>query len=149
MQRSVIACQMMPGVTPLRQALLPIIVIGELPDMPYVTISASQSYSAEQKHQLIASASDAVVSSLQAPVENVRVLLNEYPTERYLVAGQSGAPMVMYLVELIEGRDDTKKATLTNTLKRAAVQATGIDIGEVKVRFLDFRPEDMGRFPLE
>lgn len=115
--------------------------------MPYVTISASQSYSAEQKRQLIVSASEAVVSSLQAPVENVRVLLNEYPQERYLIAGKTEVPMLMYQVDLIEGRDDTKKAGLVNALKQAAVAATGIALGDVKVRLCDFRREDMGHFP--
>lgn len=116
--------------------------------MPYVTISVSDSYTAEQKQQLIVSACDAVVSSIQAPVESVRVFLKEYSHDRYLISGKTGVPMVMYKVELIEGRDDTKKAALVNTLKRAAVATTGIDLNEVKVRLCDFRPEDMGRFPI-
>ena len=115
--------------------------------MPYVTISASQSFSAEQKRQLVVSASDAVVSSLQSPVENVRVLLNEYPEAAYVIAGKNEIPMLTYQIDLIEGRDDTKKAALVNTLKAAGSAATGLARDDIKVRMSDFRREDMGHFP--
>lgn len=113
--------------------------------MPYVTISASQSFSSSQKRQLITSASDAVLATIDPDcLPRVRVLLQELSAEQYLCAGEFGQPVVMYWVELLEGRSDDRKRALADALRKAAAAATGIDADIVKVRIVDYTRAAMG-----
>jgi 4-oxalocrotonate tautomerase family enzyme len=66
--------------------------------MPYVTISASDHFSTEQKRQLLQRASDAVVESIGAPLASVRVMLHDLPKGYYLNAGQLDTDCVMFVV---------------------------------------------------
>lgn len=57
--------------------------------MPIVTVNMMEGRSDEQKEQMIAEVSDALVRSLGAPIESVRVLINEMPKQHFGIAGQS------------------------------------------------------------
>src|SRR5690554_3331565 len=72
------------------------------PSMPYVTVYASSSFSADQKKQLLQRSSDAVVDSIGAPLANVRVMLHELSPGQYLNAGQFDTLGLMFVVELIQ-----------------------------------------------
>jgi 4-oxalocrotonate tautomerase family enzyme len=112
--------------------------------MPYVTISASQGLSAQQKQQLIQGASDAVVQSIGAPLASVRVMLHELPDGYYLNAGQFNTQAVMFQVEFIEGRTNDQKEALIAALSRVGFDATGLSEQEVRVRLIDFPKINMG-----
>jgi 4-oxalocrotonate tautomerase family enzyme len=112
--------------------------------MPYVTISATQGISTEQKKQLLQRSSDAVVASIGAPLASVRVLLHDLPEGHYLNAGQFDTPGVMFQVEFIEGRSDEQKEALIGALSRVGQQTTGIPESEVRVRLIDFPKTNMG-----
>ncbi len=112
--------------------------------MPYVTISASQHFSAGQKKQLLQGASDAVVQSIGAPLASVRVMLHDLPETHYLNAGQFGTDAVMFVVDFIEGRTEEQKAALIAALSRAGSEATGLSEDEVRVRLVDFPKTNMG-----
>lgn len=112
--------------------------------MPYVTISASSSFSAEQKQQLLQRSSDAVVDSIGASLASVRVMLHELSPGQYLNAGQFDTLGVMFVVELIEGRTEELKAALIRSLSRVGYEATGLSESEVRVRIIDFPKENMG-----
>ena len=112
--------------------------------MPYVTISASQNFSAEQKKHLLERSSAAVVESIGAPLASVRVLLHDLPDGYYLNAGQFNTPAVMFQVELIEGRTDQQKDALIAALSLAGNEATGVSQDEVRVRLIDFPKANMG-----
>ena len=112
--------------------------------MPYVTISATEGLSAEQKKQLLERSSDAVVQSIGAPLASVRVLLHDLPDGHYLNAGQFNTPGVMFVVDFIEGRTEEQRNALIAALSKVGFETTGIPESEVRVRLLDFPKVNMG-----
>ena len=57
--------------------------------MPIVQISVAKGRSPEQLRALLGEVHDAVVRSLDAPPQSVRVLVTEVPTELWLSGGQT------------------------------------------------------------
>lgn len=112
--------------------------------MPFVTIVASQGFPAEKKKQLLEQSSAAVVQSIGAPQATVRVMLHELPAENYLNAGQFGDSLLMYRVDMIEGRTDELKASLIKALSEAGFKATGVPESQIRVRVVDYPKTDMG-----
>ena len=123
-------------------------LMGEAPDMetlmPYVTITASQGFSAEQKKKLLEQASDAVVQSIGAPKATVRVLLHELSAGNYLNADRFDSKALMFEVDMITGRSEELKAALIAQLSRIGYETTGVPESEIRVRVTDFPRENMG-----
>ncbi len=57
--------------------------------MPIAQINIVEGRTDEQKERLIHEVTDAIVRSLGAPVESVRIILNEMPRQHFGIAGQS------------------------------------------------------------
>jgi len=57
--------------------------------MPIAQINIMEGRTDEQKEMLIREVTDAMVRSLGAPVESVRIILNEMPKQHFGIAGQS------------------------------------------------------------
>ena len=57
--------------------------------MPIVTINMMEGRSDEQKEQMIDAVSEALASSLDAPKESVRIMINEMPKQHFGIGGQS------------------------------------------------------------
>lgn len=112
--------------------------------MPYLIISATQGLSADQKKQLLERSSDAVVSSIGAPLKSVRAMLHEMPQENYLDGGQYGRKTVMYEVDFIEGRTEELKSALIAALSKTAHEVTGLSEQDIRVRLSDFPKTNMG-----
>lgn len=112
--------------------------------MPYVTITASRGFSADQKKKLLQQSSDAVVQSIGAPLGSVRVMLNELPDGHYLNAGQFDTKALMFQVDFIAGRTEEQKSALVAALSRAGFQSTGVPEAEVRVRVVDYPSANMG-----
>jgi len=55
--------------------------------MPIVEITLVEGRSQEQKRALMKEVTDAVVSSVGAPIEAVRVIIREIPPEHFAVGG--------------------------------------------------------------
>ncbi len=112
--------------------------------MPFVTIVASQGFPAEKKKQLLEQSSAAVVQSIGAPQATVRVMLHELPEENYLNGGKFGDPLLMYRVDMIEGRTEELKAALIKALSEAGFSTTGVPENQIRVRVVDYPKTDMG-----
>ena len=56
--------------------------------MPIVNIQLLDGRDSETKRKLLATVTEAVISTLQVPPEKVRVILQEIPPENWAVAGQ-------------------------------------------------------------
>lgn len=112
--------------------------------MPYVTITASQGFSTEQKKQLLQKSSDAVVQTIAAPLANVKVMLHELADGHYADGGNFDATALMFVVELIEGRTEEGKAALIQALSRAGFEVTGVPESNIRVRLIDFPRTNMG-----
>lgn len=57
--------------------------------MPIATINIIEGRSDEKKEKLIEKVSLAISESLHAPIETVRVIINEMPKQHYGIAGNS------------------------------------------------------------
>jgi 4-oxalocrotonate tautomerase len=112
--------------------------------MPYVTITATEGLSNDQKKQLLQRSSDAVVESIGAPLSSVRVMLHTIPTDHYLNAGQFGTQGLMFVVDFIEGRTDAQKDALIAALSKAGADIAQLSEAEVRVRLIDFPKSNMG-----
>jgi len=55
--------------------------------MPIVEITLVEGRSKEKKRALVKEVTDAVVSSIGAPIEAVRVIIREIPPEHFAVGG--------------------------------------------------------------
>ncbi len=56
--------------------------------MPIAQINIIEGRSNEQKEMLIREVTDAISRSLDAPVESVRIILNEMPKQHFGIGGQ-------------------------------------------------------------
>jgi 4-oxalocrotonate tautomerase len=57
--------------------------------MPIATINIIEGRTDEQKEELIVKVSQAIHEALDAPLESVRVIINEMPKQHFGIAGQS------------------------------------------------------------
>lgn len=57
--------------------------------MPIIQVNMMQGRDDDQKERLIAALTEAVVESIGAPRESVRVLINEMPKTHWGIAGKS------------------------------------------------------------
>lgn len=57
--------------------------------MPFIQITIAEGREPEKKEQLIADVTATVSDVLDAPKENIRVLITEVPTTHWGIAGQS------------------------------------------------------------
>ena len=55
--------------------------------MPLIEIHLLKGRTAEQKKKLLASVTDAVVESIDAPLQSIRVWIHEMTEDDYMVAG--------------------------------------------------------------
>ncbi|WP_313624251.1 tautomerase family protein [Achromobacter sp.] len=112
--------------------------------MPILNVQIMQGHSAEQKAALLKAASNAVVESIAAPLPSVRIVLQEVPAEHVIVAGEIGKRMARVDVDLIEGRDEAKKAALIAALNQAVCASIDISGEDVRVLLRDVPKTDMG-----
>lgn len=112
--------------------------------MPFITISATQSFSQEQKKALLHKASDAVIEAVGASLKSVRVMLHELPGGHYLAEGKLDTPAINFRVDMIEGRTEQQKAALIAGLSKSAHEATGISEDDVRVWLIDMPSTNVG-----
>ena len=112
--------------------------------MPFVTITTSQTLSAEQKQKLMQRTTDVIVETLSAGLPSVRIVLNELPKGNYYSGGQADVPTVLFEVDMIAGRSEEAKANLIRELSRVANETTGVSEDEIRARASDFPKENIG-----
>jgi len=112
--------------------------------MPILNVQILQGRSAQQKKDLLANVSQAVVDSIAAPLKSVRVMLSEVPAEHVIVAGEVGKDAALVQAMLIEGRTEEKKAALLAAVSRAVHQSIDISEDDVRVIITDVPKTDMG-----
>ncbi|RXK13386.1 2-hydroxymuconate tautomerase [Halarcobacter mediterraneus] len=57
--------------------------------MPIATINIIEGRTDEQKEKLIEKVTQAIHEAIDAPIPNIRVMLNEMPKQHFGIAGQS------------------------------------------------------------
>lgn len=112
--------------------------------MPILNVQILQGQTPDRKRAFLKAATDAVVSSLPAPLSSVRVFLAELAPENVLVSGQADIDAVLIQVALISGRTEEAKSALIAALNEATVQTLGVDGAQIRVILFDVPNTDMG-----
>jgi len=56
--------------------------------MPLINIHMAEGRTPEQKKALLTAVTNAVVESIGAPIDSVRVWIDEFPKDQYMAAGE-------------------------------------------------------------
>ena len=117
--------------------------------MPNLNIYVVEGFAAEQKTALLKGMTDAVVETIGAPRESVRIFLIELAKAHVCVGGtllseleQPGGPTVHAL--LIAGRTEAQKAALIDALTRAITETLDVPADPVRIMILDVPKTDFG-----
>lgn len=112
--------------------------------MPILTIQVPTGHSPSQKTALLKGLTQAVTSSINAPLPSVRVTISEVPPEWTIVAGEIGQPAALIHCALIEGRSEALKAALIAALAKAVEDALGLSMAHTRILLQDYPTTDMG-----
>lgn len=112
--------------------------------MPILTIKIPAGHSHEQKTALLKGLTDAVLTSLNAPLPSIRISIDEVPPENTIVAGVLGQPNALVHAALIAGRTEELKAAMIAAIARAVEQAIGLSTEHTRVLIQDYPTTDMG-----
>lgn len=123
--------------------------------MPNLNVYLVEGFTVEQKAALLQRMTDAVVTSIAAPKESVRIFLIELPKAHICVGGvtlladaqagravQPGGPTVH--VFLIAGRTEAQKEALIGSLTRAIDETLAIPADPVRIMIFDIANTDFG-----
>ncbi len=117
--------------------------------MPNLNVYVVEGFAAEQKAALLKGMTDAVVETIGAPRESVRIFLIELAKAHVCVGGellseaeQPGGPTVHAL--LIAGRTAAQKAALIAGLTRVIEETLQVPAAPVRVMILDVPNTDFG-----
>lgn len=116
--------------------------------MPTIQAHIMAGHSASQKEHLIAALTDAVVDTVDAPIDSVCVLIDEVPRAHFGIAGKPATaatpPRAVLHAFLIAGRTDAQKVRLIEGLTAAAAAAIDVAPGVVRVFVTDLPNTDFG-----
>ena len=112
--------------------------------MPIVTLHITEGQDAARKAALLQASTQAIEASIGAPINSIRIMMQEYKAENVMLAGQAGQTLVHYQTYLIAGRMPEQKAALISALNGAACLALGVTGNQVRVTVLDVPKTDMG-----
>ncbi|MES2259362.1 MAG: 2-hydroxymuconate tautomerase family protein [Pseudomonadota bacterium] len=114
--------------------------------MPTIETFITEGHSDGRKQQLIESLTQAVVTSVDAPADSVRIILTEVPDGNFGVGGKAAElnPQAVLQAFLIAGRTDAQKVELIAALTDAAVTGLEARREDVRVIIKDVPNTDFG-----
>ena len=112
--------------------------------MPILNVQIMQGHSVSQKADLLRNMTQAIVDSVKAPLNTIRIVLEDVPGHHVIVAGEIGKPMALVTANLIVGRSEEVKAALIQALAHAVEQSIGLPTQDVRVILYDVPKTDMG-----
>jgi 4-oxalocrotonate tautomerase family enzyme len=116
--------------------------------MPTIQAHILAGHADGQKERLIAALTDAVVETVDAPINSVCVIVNEIPRAHFGIAGKPATaatpPRAVLHAFLIAGRTDAQKAALIQRMTGAAASAIDVAPGVVRVFVTDLPNTDFG-----
>ncbi|MBN3787683.1 tautomerase family protein [Burkholderia sp. Ac-20353] len=113
--------------------------------MPTVQIHLPAGQEEATKASLIQGLTKATVDALSAPIEAVRIMIEEYSAANQALGGvhASAVPPVMFAI-LIAGRTDAQKAALVARLTEACTTSLGVPAADVTIFVKDIPNTDFG-----
>jgi 4-oxalocrotonate tautomerase family enzyme len=123
--------------------------------MPTIEAFIAEGYSHRQKQEIIGSMTHAVVASIDAPIDSVRVILNEVGAHDIGIGGvpvaamtspETGQGMAPSVVQafLIAGRSDEQKRRLIAALTDVLADLPGAARSAVRIIIKDIPNTDFG-----
>lgn len=120
--------------------------------MPTIEAFIVEAYSPRQKQDLITAVTGAVVDAIAAPVDSIRVILNEVGAHdagiggASLASGGSGAPAVLGVVRavMIAGRTHEQKRRLIAGLTDVVAALPGAEREAIRIIIQDIPNTDFG-----
>lgn len=112
--------------------------------MPTIEAFIAEGYSHRQKHDLIEAMTHAVVDAIDAPIDSIRVILNEVATHDAGIGGKTGAAISVAQAFLIAGRSIEQKRRLIAGLTVVMAALPGVDSGGVRIIIKDIPNTDFG-----
>ena len=123
--------------------------------MPTIEAFIAEGYSHRQKHELIEAMTHAVVASIDAPIDSVRVILNEVGAHDIGIGGRpaaaltspetgQGAALGIAQAFLIAGRSDEQKRRLIAALTDVLAGLPGAARSGVRIIIKDIPNTDFG-----
>jgi 4-oxalocrotonate tautomerase family enzyme len=112
--------------------------------MPTIEAFIAEGYSHRQKHDLIEAMTHAVVDAIDAPIDSVRVILNEVGTHDAGIGGKTGAAISIVQAFLIAGRSIEQKRRLIAGLTVVMAALPGVESGGVRIIIKDIPNTDFG-----
>lgn len=112
--------------------------------MPILNIKIPSGHSPDQKKNLLKGLTDAVVTSIAAPLPSIRVTIEEVAPEHTIVAGEIGKPMTLITAVLIVGRTPEMKAALIKALAQSVQTTIGISTDDTRILIQDIEKFDLG-----
>lgn len=112
--------------------------------MPTIEAFIADRYTDRQKHNLIEAMTHAVVESINAPIDSIRVILNEIPPHDAGIGGRAGTAISVVQAFLIAGRSREQKRRLIAGLTVVMAAMPGVDSDGVRVIIKDIPNTDFG-----
>jgi len=112
--------------------------------MPILNIMLPTGKSEAQKTALLKQTTQAVIDSLNAPISNIRITLQEVAPENAIIAGEFGRPFALVHAILISGRTPELKASFIKAVAQAIESTVGISKQDSRVIIYDTPVTDMG-----
>lgn len=112
--------------------------------MPTIEAFIAEGCSPRQKHDLIEAITDAVVASIDAPIDSIRVILNEVASHDAAIGGKTGAAFSVVQAFLIAGRTIEQKRRLIAGLTVVMATLPGVDSDTVRILIKDIPNTDFG-----
>lgn len=112
--------------------------------MPILSIKLPTGHPEDKKRALLQGLTRAVTDSIAAPLNTIRITIEEIPAANTIVAGEVGQPNVIITVAMIAGRSEQQKADLIAHLSRAVLDCAGISMDHTRVLIQDYPTMDLG-----
>ena len=112
--------------------------------MPTIEAFIADHYTHRQKHNLIEAMTHAVVESINAPIDSIRVILNEIPSHDAGIGERAGTALSVVQAFLIAGRSREQKQRLIAGLTVVMAAMPGVDSDGVRVIIKDIPNTDFG-----
>lgn len=112
--------------------------------MPIMQAFIFDGFAQQQKDDLKAAYTDAIVADLSAVRKQVRVLISEVKGVDTSIGGEGGLPISLLHIYLMQGRTEAQKAALVATLTDDTARILHVEQASVRVLFHDMPTSDVG-----
>ncbi|MGE0802516.1 MAG: tautomerase family protein [Lautropia sp.] len=112
--------------------------------MPQLHAFILDTFSQQQKKELIQAFTDALINNVAAARHQTRIMIGYVRHDETALGGEIGAPIAMLFVYMLRGRTDEQKANLIRALAEETERILGVDKSTVRTLIQDMQPNNVG-----